>query len=202
MQGKNETNIKGIDVSKWQGEINWNQVASDGVKYAFIKATEGTSLVDRKLNENTQGANRAGIKVGYYHFAHPDMSPQDQANHFLKSILNKELAGFPLWVAHYGTNQPMANPTWSRWDVFQYSDCGKVAGIKGNVDMNCMEKDFWDAIMKEETTMDRMLADEIILVLKTQWKVSDAMGMKEQAKYLGELADRVRIASGQEPQNK
>ncbi|MCR8937492.1 hypothetical protein O0555_09015 [Brevibacillus laterosporus] len=50
--------------------------------------------------------------------------------------------------------------------------------------------------------MDRMLADEIILVLKTQWKVSDAMGMKEQAKYLGELADRVRVASGQEPQNK
>ncbi|MDN9010906.1 hypothetical protein [Brevibacillus laterosporus] len=50
--------------------------------------------------------------------------------------------------------------------------------------------------------MDRMLADEIILVLKTQWKVSDAMGMKEQAKYLGKLADRVRAASEQEPQNK
>ncbi|MED1666924.1 GH25 family lysozyme [Brevibacillus laterosporus] len=31
-------------MSKWQGEINWNQVASDGVKYVFIKATEGTSL--------------------------------------------------------------------------------------------------------------------------------------------------------------
>ncbi|MCG7318290.1 hypothetical protein [Brevibacillus laterosporus] len=49
--------------------------------------------------------------------------------------------------------------------------------------------------------MGRVLADEIILVLKTQWKVSDAMGMKEQEKYLGELADRVRIASGQVPQN-
>ncbi|QOT01293.1 hypothetical protein JNUCC42_09155 [Brevibacterium sp. JNUCC-42] len=59
--------MKGIDVSKWQGEIN--QVASDGVKYAFIKATEGTSLVDRKLKENAQRANRAGIKVGYYHLA-------------------------------------------------------------------------------------------------------------------------------------
>ncbi|QOS97882.1 glycoside hydrolase family 73 protein [Brevibacterium sp. JNUCC-42] len=54
---------------------------------------------------------------------------------------------------------------------------------------------------KEETTVDKMLANELILVLKTQWKVSDAMGMKEQAKYLGELADRVRVASGQEPQN-
>lgn len=257
MQAKNTTNIKGIDVSKWQGEINWSQVASDGVKYAFIKATEGTSLVDRKLKENAQGANRAGIKVGYYHFAHPDLSAQAQAEHFVQTVkglpcdmplvldietdkgltpaqitafclaflthvkghtgktpmiytgayfakrnLGKTLAGFPLWVAHYNTNQPILNPTWSRWAVFQYSDCGKVAGIKGSVDMNCMEKDFWDATMKEETTMDRRLADEIILVLKTQWKVSDAMGMQEQAKYLGELADRVRIASGQEPQNK
>nr|WP_181460783.1 GH25 family lysozyme [Brevibacillus laterosporus] len=120
---------------------------------------------------------------------------------FAKTNLGKALAGFLLWVAHYGTNQPMSNPTWSRWSVFQYSDCGKVAGINGNVDMNWMEKEFWDIHMEEETTVDKMLADELILVLKTHWKVSDAMGMKEQAKYLGELADRVRIASGQEPQN-
>ncbi|AIG25135.1 hypothetical protein EGH10_10670 [Brevibacillus laterosporus] len=173
MQAKNTTNIKGIDVSKWQGEINWNQVASDGVRYAFIKATEGTSLVDRKLKENAQGANRAGIKVGYYHFAHPDLSAQAQAEHFVQTVkglpcdmplvldietdkgltpaqitafclaflthvkghtgktpmiytgayfakrnLGKALAGFPLWVAHYNTNQPMLNPTWSRWAVF------------------------------------------------------------------------------------
>ncbi|MCR8981835.1 hypothetical protein [Brevibacillus laterosporus] len=50
--------------------------------------------------------------------------------------------------------------------------------------------------------MDRMLADEIILVMKTQWKVSDVKGMKEQAKYLGDIADQVRVTSGQEPQNK
>ncbi|RAP29236.1 hypothetical protein C2W64_04183 [Brevibacillus laterosporus] len=45
------------------------------------------------------------------------------------------------------------------------------------------------------------MADELILVLNTQWKVSDAMGMRHQAKFLGELADRVRVASGQKPQN-
>nr|WP_258398859.1 glycoside hydrolase family 25 protein [Brevibacillus laterosporus] len=67
---------------------------------------------------------------------------------FAKTHLGKELAGFPLWVADYGTNQPMGNPIWSRWAVFQHSDCGKVAGIKGNVDMNWMEKDFWNANMK------------------------------------------------------
>ncbi|WP_261382842.1 GH25 family lysozyme, partial [Bacillus licheniformis] len=36
--------IKGIDVSHWQGNINWKKVAGDGIKFAFIKATEGTTL--------------------------------------------------------------------------------------------------------------------------------------------------------------
>ncbi|ATO47798.1 hypothetical protein ABD72_23355 [Brevibacillus laterosporus] len=90
--------------------------------------------------------------------------------YFAKRNLGKALSSFPLWVAHYNTNQPMPNPTWSRWAVFQYSDCGKVAGIKGNVDMNCMEQDFWNAIMKGETPVDKMLADELILVLKTQFE--------------------------------
>ncbi|QDX92784.1 hypothetical protein EEL30_10980 [Brevibacillus laterosporus] len=121
---------------------------------------------------------------------------------FAKTHLGKALAGFLLWVAHYGTNQPMSNPTWSRWAVFQYSDCGKVAGINGNVDMNWMEKDFWDIHMKEETTVDKMLANEIIKVLKEQWVISDTLGYSEKKKYLGDLADRVRVASGQDPQNK
>nr|WP_258398990.1 glycoside hydrolase family 25 protein [Brevibacillus laterosporus] len=121
---------------------------------------------------------------------------------FAKTHLGKELAGFPLWVAHYGTNQPMGNPTWSRWAVFQHSDCGKVAGIKGNVDMNGMEKDFWNENMKEETTVDKMLANEIIKVLKEQWVISDTLGYSEKKEYLGDLADRVRVASGQDPQNK
>ncbi|AYB37865.1 hypothetical protein [Brevibacillus laterosporus] len=54
--------------------------------------------------------------------------------------------------------------------------------------MNCMEKNFWNANMKGDTTADKMLAGELILVLKTQWKVSDAMGMnqnKEMSEYRG-----------------
>ncbi|RAP25698.1 hypothetical protein C2W64_02410 [Brevibacillus laterosporus] len=42
------------------------------MKYAFIKATEGTGFVDKKLRENATQAHENGIKVSYYHFAHPD----------------------------------------------------------------------------------------------------------------------------------
>ncbi|MBG9798808.1 hypothetical protein ABD73_14200 [Brevibacillus laterosporus] len=56
--------------------------------------------------------------------------------------------------------------------------------------MNCMEKNFWNANTKGDTTADKMLADELILILilKTQWKVSDAMGMnqnKEMSEFRG-----------------
>lgn len=63
---------KGIDVSKHQGEINWQQVAEDGVEFAFIRVAyrgygeEGKLNVDECFEENIEGALAAGIKVGVY----------------------------------------------------------------------------------------------------------------------------------------
>lgn len=65
-----EKNIKGIDVSHWQGTINWNEVAKAGVKFVFIKATEGTSYSKLSyFKENAPQALTAGLKVGAYHYA-------------------------------------------------------------------------------------------------------------------------------------
>lgn len=66
---------KGIDVSRYQGDIDWNKVAADGVGYAFIRVgvrgygQEGNILLDEKFEENVQGATAAGVKVGVYFFA-------------------------------------------------------------------------------------------------------------------------------------
>ncbi|MDQ0046052.1 lysozyme [Paenibacillus polymyxa] len=50
---------------------------------------------------------------------------------------NASLVGYPLWIARYSdTRVPSDTVTWKRWDIWQYSDSGKVAGIKGNVDLN------------------------------------------------------------------
>lgn len=69
---------------------------------------------------------------------------------FAKSYLGKELAAWPLWIAHYGVDMPMTNNTWGTWSVFQYSDSGQVSGITGNVDINVMEKSFFDKYTKQE----------------------------------------------------
>lgn len=50
---------------------------------------------------------------------------------------NASLVGYPLWIARYSdTRVPSDTVTWKRWDIWQYSDSGKVSGIKGNVDLN------------------------------------------------------------------
>ena len=61
----------GIDVSHWQGRIDWDVVAASGVDFAIIKATEGSTKADEWYHRNRVRARRAGLYVAAYHFAHP-----------------------------------------------------------------------------------------------------------------------------------
>lgn len=65
---------KGIDVSKYQGDINWNQVRDDGVEYAFIRLglrgyETGKLALDEYFADNIEGAQAAGVEVGVYFFS-------------------------------------------------------------------------------------------------------------------------------------
>ncbi|SCL18996.1 Lyzozyme M1 (1,4-beta-N-acetylmuramidase), GH25 family [Micromonospora rhizosphaerae] len=64
----------GIDVSRYQGTINWTSVRNAGIQFAFIKATEGTSYKDPNFNSNYTNAYYAGVIRGAYHFARPNIS--------------------------------------------------------------------------------------------------------------------------------
>jgi len=70
--------IVGIDVSYAQGNINWDAVAIDGqVKFAFIKCTEGATVIDHRAETNALGAGDMGLPFGYYHFAYPQHKAGD-----------------------------------------------------------------------------------------------------------------------------
>lgn len=67
------TSHKGIDVSKYQGTIDWQAVAADGVEYAFIRLGlrgygSGKLVLDENYDANMRGANEAGISTGVYFF--------------------------------------------------------------------------------------------------------------------------------------
>jgi GH25 family lysozyme M1 (1,4-beta-N-acetylmuramidase) len=77
--------IEGIDVSHWQGAIDWPTVADTGRRFAFLKATDDTDFVDSYYAANYAQAKAAGLTVGAYHFARPDATPGSavaQADHF------------------------------------------------------------------------------------------------------------------------
>jgi GH25 family lysozyme M1 (1,4-beta-N-acetylmuramidase) len=62
---------EGIDVSHWQGTINWSMVRASGKVFAFAKATEGIGYKDDSYDRNKTGAMSNGVKFGAYHFARP-----------------------------------------------------------------------------------------------------------------------------------
>lgn len=82
--------IRGIDVSHFQGGIDWQAVAGDGVRFCFIKATEGVGDVDPMFHRNWTGAKAAGVLRGAYHFFHPNLDARQQAEHFLSVVTIEE----------------------------------------------------------------------------------------------------------------
>ena len=74
----------GIDVSHWQGDIDWAAVADDGIAFAYMKASEGTYYTDDSFFGNEDGARSEGLYTGAYHFAIPDdSSGAEQAEYFV-----------------------------------------------------------------------------------------------------------------------
>ena len=186
--------LKGIDVSEWQGTIDWREVAKDGVQFAVIHAGYGRELSqkDKYFERNYAGARAAGIKVGAFWYSYADSVARAEQEartclkvlegkrfelpiffdqEYEKSILalsNKtrtdivlkfletikaagrpcglysstdfittklqanRLTAYPLWIAEYGSKLHYTGKVWA----WQYTDKGRVAGIKGRVDMD------------------------------------------------------------------
>jgi lysozyme len=76
----------GIDVSYYQGDIGWDRVARAGVKFAFIRAYDGTAVFDGKFVANWQGAAQAKVLRGPYQYFRPELSPIDQADVLIRAL--------------------------------------------------------------------------------------------------------------------
>lgn len=190
--------IMGIDVSKHNGNIDWNAVKNAGVNYVIIRcgyrgSATGVLVEDQKFRANIQGAQAAGLKVGIYFFsqavnereaieeaslaislirnykitypvymdvedAHGRADGLDAGTRtqviraFCETIRNSgytagvyanktwlgskmnvgSLGSYKIWLAQYA-----ATPTYSgRYEMWQYSSKGRIAGISGDVDLN------------------------------------------------------------------
>lgn len=82
---------EGIDVSGWQGNIDFTQVKNDGIEIVYMKASEGTSFVDPYFNQNYTNAKANGLKVGFYHYltARSVEEAVEEARFFVATISGK-----------------------------------------------------------------------------------------------------------------
>lgn len=89
--------VEGIDVSHYQGRIDWSRVAqTDKANYVYLKATEGANLVDDTYKFNLSEAKRAKLKVGSYHFFRANVSVSEQFDNFIRTVDPKEQDLIPI----------------------------------------------------------------------------------------------------------
>ena len=82
--------VRGVDVSAYQGEIDWPALSQQGLHFAFIKATEGSSYTDPRFADNWEQAQKTGLRIGAYHFFSFDSPGQTQAENFIKAVPQTE----------------------------------------------------------------------------------------------------------------
>lgn len=83
---------EGIDVSQWQGNIDFEQAAAAGIRVVYIRSSMGSSYVDPYFEQNYQRAKAAGMQVGFYHYvtARTDSQARYQAQFFVNTVRGKD----------------------------------------------------------------------------------------------------------------
>jgi len=88
--------LRGVDVSHYDGSINWTQVKAAGITFAFAKATESDNDIDSTFATNWAGMKAAGVVRGAYHFFDPAVSATTQANYVLKTVGTLDAGDLPI----------------------------------------------------------------------------------------------------------
>lgn len=86
--------VHGVDVSRWQGDLDWVKLRSQGANFAYIKATDGGDHLDPMFRKNWREAKAAGLKRGAYHFFYWCRTAGEQADWFIRNV-PKEAGALP-----------------------------------------------------------------------------------------------------------
>ena len=132
--------IKGIDVSNHQVRVDWTRAATDGVAFAYIKATEGVGFVDPKMGAFAEGAGNAKIPFGFYHFGRPDThsgtsqsdvigDAQAEADFFLSVAFPRKGQLVPVLDLEVGGLAPRLMVTWAKAWLARVEERAQVTPI-------------------------------------------------------------------------
>ncbi|AVA25047.1 GH25 family lysozyme (plasmid) [Rhizobium sp. CB3171] len=78
--------VHGVDVSRWQGDIDWEKLQAQGANFVYLKATDGGDHLDPMFKKNWRRAKEAGLKRGAYHFFYWCRTAGEQADWFIRNV--------------------------------------------------------------------------------------------------------------------
>ena len=108
---KKEYPVRGVDVSRYQGDIDWQLLAAQDISFAYVKATEGSGYVDPSFEYNYACATRTGLRIGAYHFFSFDSPGKTQAENFIKTVTAYDRMLPPaVDVEYYGQYSASSHP--------------------------------------------------------------------------------------------
>lgn len=131
--------IKGIDVSSWQGKIDWKTVANYGMGFAILRITEKGNKVDSLFENNYNGCIKHKIPVGVYKYSYAKtvMQAEEEANNVIKT-LNKRKLDFPVFLdLEWSEQRRLGNPMVEKISLAflnKVSKAGYKVGIYCNAD--------------------------------------------------------------------
>ena len=149
--------LLGVDVSHYQSEIDWPAVAAAGVRFAYVKATEGATFLDPRFLDNVAKARDAGITVGAYHFFRFTSSqPIPQASWFWENIEKAGLTG-------RDSLPPAGDLEWADHKEIDAKERAQRAfkfmnnleSLAKRVPVLYLGPSFWKYELKETSTLDR-----------------------------------------------
>ena len=103
--------VFGVDVSNYQGDIDWNELEAQNVSFAFIKATEGSGHTDESVRRNLERATSTNIKVSAYHFFSFDSAGETQAENFISAVDRSEIDMPPVIDIEYYADKRRNKPS-------------------------------------------------------------------------------------------
>lgn len=102
--------ICGVDVSHYQGDIDWGKMADEKIDFAYIKATEGSSHVDEKFHINWKNIAQTDLYYGAYHFFSFDSAGETQAKNYISTVGSLDGKLIPVVdVEYYGDKESRKN---------------------------------------------------------------------------------------------
>lgn len=146
--------VRGVDASHYQGQMNWNRIAEQGITFAFLKATEGSGTVDDCFAQNWENARAAGLSVGAYHFFSFDSSAATQADNYCATVPDDEDALPPVIDLEFyrSDNLPDAAAVRESLRIL----LARMRGVYGKKPIIYTTKACWEAYLKD-TDLDYTL---------------------------------------------